>query len=407
MRKRPKPKRFPFSKSRLKSLETPSQSRIYVYDSKVPSLAMCVTNTGTKTFYLYRKVQGRPERIRLGIFGDLSVEQAQDEARKLIGDIARGADVVQERKARRNVPTLSIAFERWGKLHASIHRRSWKEDQRVYKKYLARFHSRQLNRITASDVAAWHGDVGEHHGRVQANRALTLLRTVYNYHAKTLGYEGKNPTLNVKKFPEQSRERFLQPAEIKRFFASLARQPQPWRDFFAVLLFCGARKSNAMAMRWDDVDLDGMTWRIPAPKNGTPTTLPLTPAVVRILVDRLVERNESPYVFPGRAGHLRDPQDAWQSLLRDAEIADLHIHDLRRSLASWQAALGTSLQIVGASLGHQDMRATQVYSRLQLDPIRQSVNQAVGEMMRVGGYLEAETIEIKPAGADDGEETET
>ena len=143
--------------------------------------------------------------------------------------------------------TLAGLFERWGALHASVHRRTWGEDQRVFRKYLAPFHGRRLNRIAPSEVAGWRGDVGEHHGPIQANRALTLLSTIYNFSSK-LGYDGPNPCKGIRRFREQSRDRFLQPAEIKRFFAAVVEQPQPWQDFFLLLLFTGARRSSLLAI---------------------------------------------------------------------------------------------------------------------------------------------------------------
>ena len=117
--------KFPFSKARLQALEAPTKSRVYLYDSKTPSLALCVTPAGSKTFYVYRKIQGRPERIRLGTFGELTVEAARTAARALVGHIARGGDPVGERERARAVATLKGLFERWGELHASIHRRTW------------------------------------------------------------------------------------------------------------------------------------------------------------------------------------------------------------------------------------------------------------------------------------------
>lgn len=68
-------------------------------------------------------------------------------------------------------------------------------------------------------------------------------------------------------------------------------------------------------------------------------------------------------------------------MLAEAGIEDLHVHDLRRSLASWQAALGSSLAVIGASLGHLDLRSTQVYSRLQLGTVRESMDKATDAML--------------------------
>ena len=74
-------------------------------------------------------------------------------------------------------------------------------------------------------------------------------------------------------------------------------------------------------------------------------------------------------------------------ILDKSGIDNLHIHDLRRSLGSWQAALGSSLAIIGRSLGHNDLQSTQVYARLQLDPVRESVNAAGAAMLEAGGMV--------------------
>jgi len=60
----------------------------------------------------------------------------------------------------------------------------------------------------------------------------------------------------------------------------------------------------------------------------------------------------------------------------------LRIHDLRRTLGSWQARQGASLTIIGKSLGHKSQQATQIYSRLDLDPVRQSVDRATAAIVR-------------------------
>jgi hypothetical protein len=61
------------------------------------------------------------------------------------------------------------------------------------------------------------------------------------------------------------------------------------------------------------------------------------------------------------------------------------MHDLRRTQGSWQAAMGISLAIIGKSLGHADLKSTQVYSRLQLDPVAHAVSRASGAMVAAAG----------------------
>jgi hypothetical protein len=76
-------------------------------------------------------------------------------------------------------------------------------------------------------------------------------------------------------------------------------------------------------------------------------------------------------------------------------LQDLRIHDLRRTLGSWQAAGGTSLAIIGKSLGHRTAQATAVYARLDLEPVKASVNAAVAAMAAAGAAKSnAEEIQL-------------
>jgi integrase len=59
----------------------------------------------------------------------------------------------------------------------------------------------------------------------------------------------------------------------------------------------------------------------------------------------------------------------------------LRIHDLRRTLGSWQAATGATTAMIGKSLGHKSEQATAIYERLSIDPVRQSVERATEAML--------------------------
>jgi integrase len=150
-------------------------------------------------------------------------------------------------------------------------------------------------------------------------------------------------------------------------------------------LLAGARKSNTLAMRWDEISFHGATWRIALTKNDDPQIVHLSPQAMEILKERKLH-SLSPWVFPGggASGHLADPKKAWMRILKEAGIADLRIHDLRRTLGSWQAATGANSYIIGKSLGHRSQQSTAVYARLNLDPVRDSVNKATDAMLSYG-----------------------
>ncbi|MEP7169625.1 MAG: tyrosine-type recombinase/integrase, partial [Bacteroidota bacterium] len=66
-------------------------------------------------------------------------------------------------------------------------------------------------------------------------------------------------------------------------------------------------------------------------------------------------------------------------------IAELSDHDLRRTFGSYQAITGASLHVIGKSLGHKSSQATQIYARLNIDPIRASVEKATEAMFSLAG----------------------
>src|SRR5690606_11457999 len=103
-------------------------------------------------------------------------------------------------------------------------------------------------------------------GHFQANRALERLRALYNK-ALEWGWEGDNPTIGIKKFKEKSRERFVQPNELPLLFHALEiEENKTARDYILISLMTGARKSNVLAMRWEQISWEHKTWRIPETK---------------------------------------------------------------------------------------------------------------------------------------------
>jgi hypothetical protein len=112
-------------------------------------------------------------------------------------------------------------------------------------------------------------------------------------------------------------------------------------------------------------------------------------AAIAVLNERK-ERITEPWVFPSKTsavGHLVEPKIGWRQLLKDAQIEDLRMHDLRRTLGSYMAMGNQSLHIIGKALGHQSHTSTQVYARLAHDPVRQAMEKAQADMMLAAGLV--------------------
>jgi integrase len=381
-----------FTKAALARAEPPAKGvRDYWYDTREQGLMMAVTPAGARTFYLYKRIDGRPERVLLGRFPDLSVENARKLAAKVKGQVAVGANPQADRRAIRDEMTFAALFHEYMEKHSKLHKRSWKYDEREVNKFLSHWFNRRISAIEKTEVQRLHAQIGKDSGPYQANRLLERIRSIFNK-AADWGWKGENPATGIYKFREKSRDRFLQPEELPRFFQALAAEPnEAARDFFMLSLLTGARKSNTLAMRWDEISFTAETWRIVETKNGEAQTIHLPRHAVEILTARKLA-SDAPFVFPGggASGHLADPKKAWGRILEDAGIADLRIHDLRRTLGSWQAATGANSYIIGKSLGHRSQQSTAIYARLNLDPVRESVNKATDAMF---AYLEPRETE--------------
>lgn len=375
-----------FTKAMLNGITPPEKSRDYYYDEKESGLVLQVTGKGTKTFYLYRRIGGRPERVLLGRWPDLSIEKVRSVAQAKKGQIAVGKNPQNERRSIRDEHTFKELFHQYMERYSKPQKRSWKYDEREVNKYLSHWFNRKISSISKEEIYKLHLKIGNESGIYQANRILERVRAIFNK-AIEWGWEGNNPSEGIKKFKEKSRDRFILPEEMKRFMEALEQEANAEaRDFIKLALFTGARKTNILQMRWDEISFELKQWRIPDTKNGEPVIVPLSTPALELLEKRArLRHEEDEWVLPGtgKAGHLADPKKAWARILENSGIEDLRMHDLRRTFGSYQAISGASGYIIGKSLGHKSAQSTEVYARLNLDPLR-----AYGEMA-VQAMLEA------------------
>jgi integrase len=175
------------------------------------------------------------------------------------------------------------------------------------------------------------------------------------------------------------------PDELRLFYDAVIQESPLWRDLLFVLLFTGQRKRNVCQMQWKDLDLNRGLWFVAGEttKNGSPLVVVLCTNALAILNERSgASDKNADWVFPSErtTGSVTDAKKAWERVRERSGLDDIRMHDLRRTLGSWQALTGTSLQIIGKSLGHKSMKATEVYARLTTDPVRESVEKATQEM---------------------------
>jgi len=348
-----------FTKIALEALPLPMEdTRAIYHDSKTKGLQLRVTSNGVKTFNMFRwvKAEGKPERITLGRFPDMSVEKAREKADIINGAIANKENpnnAIRAEKAEMTFGELfNIYLERWAKPH----KKSWQEDVGNYKRHIegySKINSRKLSRITKTDIATLHTTLGKEHP-TGSNRVLALISSVFGRATEWGLWDKANPTIGIRKFPEKSRDRFIQSDELPVFFEAMSYEPsEQIQDYFMLLLLTGVRRANLLAMRWDEISFERKEWRIPETKNGEPQVISLDDSqgvMVRILENRKAKAKErakaeaeahkndepsvkgkrreqkiSPWVFPGegKTGHMTAPRKGWERILARAEIFQL------------------------------------------------------------------------------------
>lgn len=398
--------RFRFLKAKIEALPAPEMGRATYYDAEVQKLALRVTAAGSKTFYVVKRADEGMVWIKLGTFPDMTIEQARNEATKKLGDFAAGKNPAKVKREEKQKLTLGQAFDQYMKMYAVPRGIKTADDMRaLWERCLgpmpdlpAKKHGRKrvkhpggvdwsgrkLDQIANKDVRALHASIATI-TPVLANRVIELVSSIYN-RAKEWGYPGTNPATDITPFKETKRDRFIRHDELPRFFKALeADTSADFKHFVLLSLLTGVRRGNVLAARWEEINLEMNLWRVPDTKNGDPLNVPLVPEAVAILQ----ERNPQPqgFIFAGESatGHISPPKERWRKLLERAELEDFTIHDLRRSLGSWQAIGGASLAVIGKSLGHKSADATMIYARLSIDPVRQSVTSATSAMLVAAG----------------------
>lgn len=435
-----------FTIRNIEAIKAPESGRLEFKDTKEPGLYLRVTSTGVKTFSFVGRPKGssRVERLTFGKFPAVKPDEARRRAREIAGQLAGGQSMAQAQRSKRGELTLSELFTEYlARLKVTAKRPDIAES--VWRLHLEpAFGKRKLSEISHLDVGKWHRGLPAEivkrredarkerdalretpsptapacnaapsartiDGKRAANQALGQLHAMFRWATDQARiYSGPNPAQGIEKFKEVSRDRFLQPDELAPFFQALAEEPsQVMRDFFLVALLTGARRSNVLAMRWVDVNLERAEWRIPETKNGEPQTVTLTPEAVQILAARMATRDALPregrsaFAFPSDRveddAPITSPKGAWKRVLERAGLSNLRIHDLRRTLGSWQARTGASLVIVGKSLNHKSQDSTRIYAQLDLDPVRQSVDRATSAMFEAAGVKSGAQVLALPS----------
>ncbi|MXW90376.1 MAG: tyrosine-type recombinase/integrase [Rhodospirillaceae bacterium] len=339
-----------------------------LWDSAAPGLGLRARANGRKTWIVHRRSGGSVVRRTLGALDALTVEDARHAARALFGGAeAHGTPAVVP-TVRTFAPVfLADCAERWKPATRAAHADG------MNRYILPALGGRRVDAVTAKDVRNWFDDLSVTRAGT-ANRALAVLSSMMK-HAEALGLrrEDSNPCKGLRRRKTGFEAHYLTDDEFAALGRALDDAEAEWPVAVAVvrfLLYTGARKSEALRLKWDYVHGDRAV--LPDSKTG-PRTLWLASPARAVLAAR-PRHDGCPWVFPSPCGGPATVDKAWDAIRAAAGLPTLRIHDLRHSHAAVAVGGGEGLRVVAGLLGHADIKTTFGYAHLAEDSVFEAAN---------------------------------
>ena len=349
------------------------------FDSDCKWLVLEVRSTHTATYYLrFPSARGGTRLLKLGDVLDLTLAQARQKADKYRSMIAMGEDPAEDKALLRQVPTVNTFIHDSYLPYVKGYKRSWKCDEGLLRKHIEPvWGKRYLDQITKADLISLMAQHRTTHAPGSCNRLLILLRYVFSCAIKweTPGI-AKNPTAGTPLMKEDNqKERYLSTDEAQRLYTQLQQSDNQMLQYIVpMLILTGARKREVLDARWEDFDFERRHWRIHTTKLGKPRFVPMSDGVVSLLES--LPRFDCEWVFanPKTLKPYVSIFCSWNTARTKAGLADVRIHDLRHSYASFLVNAGRSLYEVQRLLGHTQIKTTQRYAHLSHDTLLDATN---------------------------------
>jgi integrase len=408
----------------------PSGADVFLWDSRLSGFGVRLKPSGVRSFIVSYYAPGLHRvrrRMTVGTYGPLTVEEARDKAKVILGDVAKGKDPAREKAEGRRavredtVTRLFAEYITYGEAHFKPRTlESYGYLSRLY--ILPAFGSMPVERVTRQDVGRLHLELrAKPH---TANRVLQLVKAFFYWLDSRGVFAGANPARGIELYTEASRERFLSVEEVTRIGQALAvaervgLAPAPARKglidaqnnkrkkpgnprprntgmftsevhpanpvavaALRFLLLTGWREQEALTLAWSDVNLETGIATLLDTKSGKSVRPIGAPALE--LLDAQPRVKDSPYVFPGRDPKkpLESVSGLWTAVRHAAGLDDVRLHDLRHSIASFAGSHGYSLFLIGKLLGHKTTRSTERYAHVA-DDTRKLMADSVGETIQ-------------------------
>lgn len=393
-----------FTPSKIQQLK-PKKKRYCVSDSKVQHLVLLVYPKGTKTFCYYGRIDGKnPVYKTIGQFPTISVDVARQEAIKIQDTINQKKNPLKNSKLEKLY--FSQCYEMFmEQKRATLSSLTIRDYQSYWRRCLEpRLAYKKLYEIDTDLLQTIHFEMKE--TPYQANRVITLVKSVFNHMIRKKGYVGTNPANGVEMYDEQPRNSFLYPDEIKELLQAMTNDDSTNFLFNVAILFLivfGVRKTNVLEMKWSQIDLKNKLWTIPKTKNGDEKICTIPPVLIPFfekLKKYKIDGNDYVLASPASAtGHIVEIRQYFERLIKQIGVKrHIRLHDLRHTYGTMSALLNHSPSIIKAELGHRTMNASNRYINIANQMITNYRDETISKLL---GQITAPALILDKDGSDD------
>jgi integrase len=360
----------------IKALK-PRAVRYLVSDKE--GLYIEVLPSGKRSWIFRYRLKGKPEKVVLGSYPDMSLKCAHEERKKSAGLVASGKSPLQLRKLERQKLTEETTLKEFGeKYFAEVIEKRWKDPSNI-RRWLDNdiyptLGSNGLKEITPADVQVLVFRKRDHGFESAAAKMRGVLNGLFDY-AIACHLLVTNPVASLPlRFvtTARARTRALAPHEIRIYLQTLYRSNvrRQFKVALHLILLTLVRKSELLLARWEEFNFEDSAWEIPAErtKNGKPHVVYLTTQTTALFLELKELAGDSELVLPGRS-NLRKPfaENALNKALEGLNfgIAPFTIHDLRRTASTLLHEKGFPSDVIEKSLNHTIGGIRGVYNKAE------------------------------------------
>lgn len=407
--------RVKLTKRLLDSVVRPASGETRLWDSDAKGFVARIFHNGRVSFGVKLRIGSLQRWMTIGDLGSpWTVEQARERARYMLADAFDGIDPQLEKQEARAALTVAALIERYlseGRMSKPNKRESsWANDASLLRRHAIPLIGKRFARdLTRQDIERMQADVAAGKtaariktkarglarisgGQTSAGGLIRSFSAMMSWAVRN-GFSETNPCIGVEKFKPGRRERFLTTEEARNLLAKLvvltenAEIDESHATIIRLLLFTGARRSEILGLMWNELDLERGRIVLPLGRSKTgEKVIPLNSASLAELTDR---PRSSRYVFPALTesdGPTVGLYKSWEKVRQSLNLQGVRLHDLRHSFASFAAARGASLYVIGKALGHTQASTTQRYAHLSDDPVRRAAETVADQILgtRVG-----------------------